>query len=135
MNLHLDTILEYIDSPQLFVARDDFDTMYLCLAYDQDKYTAIRISANRMREFEKREKDLRCLYLNPENSNEYFDVEGDQYGNLKAYPLDKIEEFRLPEEGFFLTEPLIEKITVTIPSKDKPLFSSIAKRFGWIAAL
>lgn len=42
--LKVDSILEYYDNPQLLTARDCFDTLYLCLLYEDTpecKYTAI----------------------------------------------------------------------------------------------
>lgn len=42
--LKVDGILEYYDNPQLLTARDCFDTLYLCLLYEDTpecKYTAI----------------------------------------------------------------------------------------------
>ena len=41
--LKVDSILEYYDNPQLLTARDCFDTLYLCLLYEDTpecKYTA-----------------------------------------------------------------------------------------------
>ena len=35
--LRIDKILDFCDVPQLFVARDAFDTLYLCLLYDDDR--------------------------------------------------------------------------------------------------
>ena len=32
--LMIDQILDYCDVPQLFTARDTFDTLYLCLLYE-----------------------------------------------------------------------------------------------------
>ena len=34
--LRIDKILDFCDVPQLFVARDAFDTLYLCLLYDDE---------------------------------------------------------------------------------------------------
>ena len=76
--LTIDKILEFCDVPQLFVAKDAFDTIYLCLLYDDEtscQYTAIRISSNRLQLFLNGEEDLRNLYDNPETPFEYFDVE------------------------------------------------------------
>ena len=76
--LTIDRILDFCDVPQLFVARDAFDTIYLCLLYDDEtscQYTAIRISNNRLQLFLNGEEDLRYLYDNPETPFEYFDVE------------------------------------------------------------
>jgi hypothetical protein len=76
--LTIDRILDFCDVPQLFIARDAFDTIYLCLLYEDEpscQYTAIRISNNRLQEFLGGEKDLRELFDNPETAFEYFDVE------------------------------------------------------------
>ena len=43
--LRIDKILYFCDVPQLFVARDAFDTLYLCLLYDDEtvyRYTGIQ---------------------------------------------------------------------------------------------
>lgn len=52
--LRIDKILDFCDVPQLFVARDAFDTLYLCLLYDDEtvyRYTGIRISTRRLESF------------------------------------------------------------------------------------
>ena len=131
--LHVDTILEYLDQPQLFVARDDFDTMYLCLLYDDKKYTAIRISSSRLKKFENKEIDLLSLYTSPENANEYFDVNTSSDGSLTYTPIKEVPKERLPLSGYYLTKPAHEKVVLTIPCQDKSLFSSIIQRFGWVA--
>ena len=46
--LRIDKLLDFCDVPQLFVARDAFETLYLCLLYEDEpacRYTGIRISA------------------------------------------------------------------------------------------
>ena len=75
--LRIDKILDFCDVPQLFVARDAFDTLYLCLLYDDEtvyRYTGIRISTRRLESFLAGKADLRLLYLQPENEHEYYDV-------------------------------------------------------------
>ena len=75
--LRIDKILDFCDVPQLFVARDAFDTLYLCLLYDDEtvyRYTGIRISTRRLESFLAGKADLRLLYLQPENKHEYYDV-------------------------------------------------------------
>lgn len=67
--LRIDKILDFCDVPQLFVARDAFDTLYLCLLYDDEtvyRYTGIRISTRRLESFLAGKADLRLLYLQPE---------------------------------------------------------------------
>jgi len=75
--LRIETILEYYDQPQLFVARDSFDTLYLCLLYDDEilpEYTAIRISQRRMNDFLNGIEDLRDVFESPEAKGEFFNV-------------------------------------------------------------
>ena len=133
VKITVDKILEYVDEPQLFIARDDFGTMYLCLLYDDAKYTAVRISSSRLKEFEKQQVDLLSLFLEPENRGEYFDVCVVDDSELQLHPLDKIDESRLPLPGYYLSAPAHEKVTITIPVQDKSLLSSLIKKFGWVA--
>ena len=75
--LRIEKILDFCDVPQLFVARDAFDTLYLCLLYEDEllcRYTGIRISARRLEDFLSGGIDLRSLFIHPENKHEYFDV-------------------------------------------------------------
>ena len=76
--LKIEKILDFCDVPQLFVARDAFDTIYLCLLYEDEptcKYTAIRVSSDRLLSFLNGKEDLRNLFVNPETPSEYFNVE------------------------------------------------------------
>ena len=73
-NLFLDRILEFYGVPQILVAKDSFGTQYLCLLFDDGagcKYTGIKISSSRLDDYWGGRIDLRTLYLNPENDNEY----------------------------------------------------------------
>lgn len=133
--LRVDNILEYYDHPQLLTARDSFDTLYLCLLYDDFptcQYTAIRISANRLNGFISGKLDLRNMFLNPENEQEYFDVEFDnnQY-TLSNSSFKEIPEERLPASGYQMPSTESESIVVNIPVKDKGLFKELVKKFGW----
>ena len=101
--LTIDQILDYCDVPQLFTARDTFDTLYLCLLYDDSpvcRYTAIRLSSKRLSEFLSGKLDLRFLYVHPEQDKEYFDVafEGNEY-QMKTMSGQSLQEDRLPAEG------------------------------------
>jgi len=52
--LTMERVIDFYDMPQLFVARDGFNTLYLCLLFDDSpsaRYTAIRISDNRLKAF------------------------------------------------------------------------------------
>ena len=133
--LKVDSILEYYDNPQLLTARDCFDTLYLCLLYEdfpQCKYTAIRISSKRLNDFYKGKKDLRSLYLSPEDNKEYFEVIYDKNTfRLNPNASHNIPEDKLPAEGYFLDKSGKESIIVNIPTKDKGLFTELVKKFGW----
>ena len=91
--LKIDSILEYYDNPQLLTARDAFDTLYLCLLYDDFpacKYTEIRISSHKLNELFAGDIDLRSLFVNPENENEskiHLDL-----CSLEIYTRDEVED-------------------------------------------
>ena len=121
--LKVDSILEFYDNPQLLTARDCFDTLYLCLLYEDTpecKYTAIRISSKRLQDFCMGKKDLRSLFLSPEGNLEYFDV---RYSNnslvLDSKISTTISEERLPDEGYYLETSGKESIVVDIPVDNK----------------
>ena len=117
--LMVDSILEYYDNPQLLTARDCFDTLYLCLLYEdapECKYTAIRISSKRLQDFCMGKKDLRSLFLSPESNLEYFDARCS--GNtlvLDSKTSTTISEERLLDEGYYLETSGKKSIVVKIP--------------------
>lgn len=133
--LKVDSILEYYDNPQLLTARDCFDTLYLCLLYEdtpESKYTAIRISSKRLQDFCMGKKDLRSLFLSPEGDKEYFNVRGADNNLVLDLKINTtIPEDRLPDEGYYLETSGKESIVVNIPVKDKGLFTEIVRKFGW----
>jgi hypothetical protein len=72
---HQETLI-YYDSPQLFVACDQFKTQYLCLIVEQctapvDKFLCVPVSRSKLKEFYRESIDLREIYENPE-SDELF---------------------------------------------------------------
>ena len=133
--LTIDRILDFCDVPQLFVARDAFDTIYLCLLYDDEtsyQYTAIRISSNRLQLFMNGEEDLRNLFDNPETPFEYFDVEyrDDDYF-FEPHQAASVGEERLPLSGYKMSGDEKEAVVVHIPAKDRNLLKDIVRKFGW----
>lgn len=135
--LRLEKIIEYVDVPQIFLARDMFDTQYICLLYEDDpicRYTAVRISSQQYEYFLRKEYDLRTLFVNPERYGEYFDVKyiDDNYV-YTSYDGDQLPEERLPEEGFYYDDADTENITVQIPKKEKSLFMRLLRHRGWVA--
>ena len=133
--LTIDRILDFCDVPQLFIAKDAFETTYLCLLYEDEpscQYTAIRISNNRLQEFISGELDLRDLYITPETPSEYFDVEykDDNYF-FEPHKGATLEEERLPLSGYKISGDEHEAIVVRIPVKDRSLLKDIVRKFGW----
>lgn len=133
--LRIDKLLDFCDVPQLFVARDAFDTLYLCLLYEDEpncRYTGIRISSRRLDAFLAGDTDLRLLFLQPENAQEYYDVvfQSGEYRKMlfreKTLPEDK-----LPAEGYVLPKDNRENIVINLPVKDRNLLTELVRKFGW----
>lgn len=133
--LTLEQMLDYCDVPQLFTARDTFDTLYLCLLYDDESeclYTGIRVSSKRLTEFINGKYDLRHLFLYPEESGEYFDVSFRHNEYYKeTLPMCQISEERLPSEGYYMKSDNRENVIVNIPTNDRNLLKELVRKFGW----
>lgn len=133
--LRIDKILDFCDVPQLFVARDAFDTLYLCLLYEDEtacRYTGIRISAHRLDAFLSGKTDLRMLFLRPENEQEYYDVvfqEGEYRKEL--FRQDMLSEEKLPTAGYVLSGEMRENVVINLPMKDRSLLAELVRKFGW----
>lgn len=133
--VNIERVLEYIDVPQLVLARDKFDTQYLCLLYDDEptpRYTAVRISSERYAAFCNRDVDLRTIFTEPEFQGEYFDIHSED-GVEILEPIECISEERLPEEGYFLDDDDNENLTIRVPKHEKNLFLKLIRRHGWVA--
>ena len=133
--LWIDKILDFCDVPQLFVARDAFDTLYLCLLYDDEtvyRYKGIRISTRRLESFLAGKADLRLLYLQPENEHEYYDVVF-QSGEYQKTLLKEsvLLEDKLPAEGYVLSGEKRENVVINLPIKDRSLLAELVRKFGW----
>ena len=135
--LYIEKILDYCDLPLLFVARDDFDTLYLSLLFDDEiepVYTAVRISQHRLKEFLDGRLDLLDVIDEPETKGEYFNVtvENNRYV-MQPLPVNKLPEERLPDKGYRLSSTENEFFSVSVPRSDYNLFKDIVKKFGWVA--
>lgn len=136
--IRIERILDFYDVPQLFIARDAFETLYLCLLYTDEqecRYTAIRISGKRIEEFLSGKTDLRELFLSPETGAEYFDVTlaNNEYQITSSVPAP-LSEDRLPEKGYTACtseENENENVIINIPVSDRYLLKEIVRRFGW----
>lgn len=133
--LTIDQILDYCDVPQLFTARDTFDTLYLCLLYEDNpicSYTAIRLSSKRLTEFLSGKLDLRFLFVHPELDQEYFDVvfQNNEY-QMGTMLKQTLPEERLPAEGYYMVSNSRENVVVNIPMNDRNLLKELVRKFGW----
>ena len=133
--LRIEKILDFCDVPQLFVARDAFDTLYLCLLYEDEllcRYTGIRISARRLEDFLSGGIDLRSLFIHPENKHEYFDVvfQTGQYQHERLME-KSLPEDKLPAEGYILSGDMHENVVINLPVKDRSLLAELVRKFGW----
>ena len=91
------------------------------------RYTGIKISSSRLDDYWGGRIDLRTLYLNPENDNEYFNVSyNDNHYELQSFEGKALPEERLPEKGYFHVESRSEIYTIKVPSCDKNIFQDIA---------
>ncbi|MBO5601266.1 MAG: hypothetical protein J5957_01485 [Prevotella sp.] len=137
--LKIEKILDFCDVPQLFIARDAFDTMYLCLLYEDNPsclYTAIKISSNRLDTFLSGQIDLRELFENPEVPFEYFDVEySDNKYTFRPHQDTMVEETRLPLHGYKMNGNEQENVIVQIPVQDRGLLKELVRKFGWACVL
>lgn len=133
--IRLDKILDFYDEPQLFIGRDKFDAQYICLLYDDTsvcRYTAVKISGERLRSFLEGKTDLREIYLHPENKGEYYEVIYDDH-HFMATPIEasRVSEDRLPDAGYTIESGTHETMTVNLPIKDHGLFTELVHKFGW----
>ena len=133
--LTIDQILDYCDVPQLFTSRDTFDTLYLCLLYEDNpicSYTAIRLSSKRLTEFLSGKLDLRFLFVHPELDQEYFDVvfQNNEY-QMGTMLKQTLPEERLPAEGYYMVSNSRENVVVNIPMNDRNLLKELVRKFGW----
>lgn len=134
--LMIDQILDYCDVPQLFTARDTFDTLYLCLLYEDSpicRYTVIRISSKRLSDFLAGEFDLRFLYVNPEQSGEYFDMSfrNNEY-QMNMMSEHILSEERLPTEGYYMVGDTRENVMVNISMNDRSLLKELVRSWACI---
>jgi len=135
--LNVEKILDYCDLPLLFTGRDDFDTLYLSLLFDDDPepvYTAIRISQQRLNKFIDGSLDLRDVMEQTETPCEYFNVTVEQNRYVMQPVLGQaIPEERLPDHGYTMTPTENEQFSVSVPRRDHSLFQDIVRKFGWVA--
>lgn len=135
--LLIDTILDFCDQPQLLTARDKYDSLFLCLLFSDIEfpdYTAIKITKNELKNLQNGMVDLRDLMSFNSGNTGFYITKGEADGlRIIQTVTESIPEERLPERGYTLTPEECDQITVNIPRNDRSLFTSVMKRFGWIA--
>lgn len=84
--VEIETLLEFYDVPQLFIAKDKADTRFMCVLYEDGGGI-----------------DLRALILAPELEDEYFIVTF-QNNEYEIRPFHGVlKEEMLPEEGYLFS--------------------------------
>jgi hypothetical protein len=115
---YTDALVIY-DGLQVFVAKDQFGTKYICTLVEQsvsiDKYICAPISFERLQKLFQQEVDLRDIYVIPE-ADELFIIlsEGGILDHLSASPisLKDIPEAWLPQSGFYIKTEQISDVKV-----------------------
>lgn len=145
IRLTLKKILEYYDTPQLFVATDTLNINYLCVLYKQDEcfhYLGVQISEMRLQNYLDGLLDLRQAYIDPERENSLYEV---LVANEKitAYNLldsADISEDMLPEAGYYhdtadaINNNETDTLQLSIPASDRGFFADMVRRMGWSAS-
>ncbi len=103
-----DLILFHTDAPDLVLARDEFNTAYLCLLLRLDAeghyYFAVKISSGRLSDLRNGKIDLRTAFKTPEQPI-YFrgHVPPDEKVAISLEPVSEVPEDWFPREGFLLS--------------------------------
>jgi hypothetical protein len=109
LKLEVSETLIWHDGPQLFVANDSIDGLYLCLATgdgttDTPQFIAVAISPMRLQSFKLGKTDLHDIFKSPELNN-WLSVDLSTENQLIASLYDVTEglpEHLLPESGVLL---------------------------------
>ena len=138
---HTTTLFEY-DGPQLFVARDDGDGLYLVLLVDseeeQDRYLVVQVDPEPLSQFRAGALELRALIAEA-GRNQWYLATTTNLDEPLAIELQRtpIEERFLPDEGFMLADsPSDEGVVETDAERDSgPPANSVEVRERLIEAL
>jgi len=109
---HFETLVFY-DGVQIFTAKDQFDTRFICMLFEKgecsDKYLCAPISLPKLGQFLEGRIDLRDIFRNPEIKELYqIEASTDNLLEMPATPVAESLPEWLPEPGFFMepAEPL-----------------------------
>jgi hypothetical protein len=130
---HQETLIDY-DSPQLFVAHDQFNTSYLCLAVEcteqRDKFICVPVSERRLADFYQASLDLRNIYEHPESDELFYaNVTGELTEDIQLIPmtLDSLPAAWLPAADFFFQKEFATETmkVLQLGCGDNPMTSAI----------
>ena len=123
-SLKLIKILDFYDVPEVFIASDVLSTKYMCLrnSFSEEEgfiYIAVQISTDRLDDYISKRVDLRSLFVYPEADNSYFKVTV-HAEKISAFPILSIEDFNIPEEGYYYEEDEdVENINLITETQQK----------------
>jgi hypothetical protein len=121
--LHLSQILIYYDIPEVFIAKDEVGTNFLCLLVSVEqndiKYISTAISSARLAEFINGNVDLRDIYTIPETNQYYYFDQITESINATIWEKDGLPEEYLPDSGFIYKKPLEDNKLILNESLDK----------------
>jgi hypothetical protein len=151
---HQETLI-YYDSPQLFVASDQFNTQYLCLLVECtehfDKFLCVPVTPLKLEYFFSGSVDLREIYENPESDELFYAEVVGEIRDIQLIPLvrESLLEDWLPAHDFYFKkdkepENLVESRPVYQLSEEqlkdlldllkyKPLLEILSKQQGLLA--
>lgn len=82
-------------------------------------YIAVQISTDRLDDYISKRVDLRSLFVYPEADNSYFKVTV-HAEKISAFPILSIEDFNIPEEGYYYEEDEdVENINLITETQQK----------------
>lgn len=108
--LHISQVLIYYDLPELFVAKDEVETNYICLLLNVEgteiNYISTAISTFRLSEFINGNIDLRTIFTQSETKQYYYFDNIDEFIIATIWEKEILPEEFLPESGFNYKKPL-----------------------------
>lgn len=108
--LNISQILVYYDFPEIFLAKDNVGTNFLCLLVDANEdttlYISTAISQSRLGAFINGQVDLRDIYLNPEINEWLIFHQVDDVIKAETWKEEFLPEEYLPEPGFVFQKQL-----------------------------
>jgi hypothetical protein len=108
--LNISQILVYYDFPEIFIAKDNVGTNFLCLLVDANEestsYISTAISQSRLGAFINGQVDLRDIYLSPEINEWLVFHQVDEAIIAETWKEEFLPEEYLPEPGFVFQKQL-----------------------------